>query len=76
MNALKTDKLTELSAQQMIQCAENESSCNGGGTFPLLKWLFENKIKIQPESDFSSGQENACHNDKPGIEVKDFSYNE
>lgn len=76
MNAIKTGELIELSIRQMIECNEDDMNCNGGDTYRLLKWLYENQTNIQPSLDFSFARGGMCYvDDKPGVRVRDFSFN-
>lgn len=77
INAIKTGELIELSIKQMIECNEDDMDCNGGDTYRLLKWLYENQTNIQLAEEFSFARGGMCYdNDKPGVKVKDFSINE
>lgn len=61
----------------MIECSDDDLNCNGGDTLRLLKWLYENQTNIQPSSEFSFARGDMCFaDDKPGVRVKDFSFNE
>lgn len=77
VNAIKTGELIELSIKQMIECNEDDMDCNGGDIYRLLKWLYENQTNIQRSEEFSFARGGMCNvDDKPGVRVKDFSFNE
>ncbi|KAG5668147.1 hypothetical protein PVAND_016099 [Polypedilum vanderplanki] len=74
MLALKTGKLEELSTTQILQCNDEGMDCKGGDFYRLLRWLYEDKIYIKTEKEFIESNYN-CKRRKPGIRVKDFSFN-
>lgn len=76
---MRTGKLIELNTKQMIECNNDGGDCTGGDTYRLLYWLFENNTNIQPLSSnltFAKGSLSCSVDDKPGVQVKDFSLNE
>jgi cathepsin O len=77
INAIKSGYLYELSTSQMLECNDDDMNCKGGDTVRLLEWLLKNQIKIQFEKDYlASKADDKCLTDKPGIRIKDFSFNE
>lgn len=78
MWALKTQKLRELSVQQIIDCDIYNDGCDGGNICNLLLWLQDYKIKIQYSSDYPTvfkGDSGDCkmNTTAPGVEIKEFS---
>lgn len=51
MVAIKTNKLIELSTQQLIDCSTKEG-CLGGDTCSALKWLTKNNITVETEKNY------------------------
>lgn len=75
---MRSGELMELSTKQMIECNDDGGDCAGGDTYRLLNWLYENKTNIQPLSSnltFTKGSMSCYVDDKPGIQIKDFSLN-
>ncbi|XP_072386565.1 cathepsin O-like [Diabrotica undecimpunctata] len=76
MNALKRDKFTKLSVQQMIDCSEFNYGCDGGDICSLLNWLTSFNIKILPEKIYPLTWETEncklLDDDEDGVQVEDF----
>ncbi|KAI1304896.1 Cathepsin O [Halotydeus destructor] len=71
---------TELSVQQIIDCAnDNNHGCNGGDTCTALQWMSENRIKIQRLADYpmTAGAQECRSLDPPtGIVVSNYTCND
>uniref|UniRef100_A0AAR5NWS1 Cathepsin O n=2 Tax=Dendroctonus ponderosae TaxID=77166 RepID=A0AAR5NWS1_DENPD len=52
MQAIKTQQLTDLSIQQLIDCSSYNNGCKGGDTCALLRWIKVNNIAIMNETDY------------------------
>lgn len=74
MLALKTDKLTRLSVQEMIDCAKNNDGCNGGDIFLLLDWLKTENVTVVTEDEYLNKLINGrCKTvSSKGIQIEDF----
>ena len=74
MVAIKTNKLTEFSVQQLIDCSqEDNQSCHGGDTCETLYWMDKNNVvlesaKMYPNKDDSE----ACKSrlDAKGVRIE------
>lgn len=77
MNALKTGTLTELSVQQVIDCATGlNHGCDGGDTCDALDWMYEKKVKIVTEKQYPlTDEQGDCKiiKAKKGVQLK-FNY--
>lgn len=79
LSALKTGKLQELSVQQMLDCNDDDMSCDGGDPCRLLRWLHSSKTNIQLSSSYPDSKNQKCDETKlkvSGIQVKDYSCDE
>lgn len=77
MLAIKTGKLTDLSVQEVIDCAGyGNMGCNGGDFCALVEWITTYNVSITTASTYPLVLKNdVCHlkKDTPGVRVsKDF----
>jgi len=55
MVAIKTDKLTEFSVQQLVDCSNEENQgCRGGDTCSALIWMDKNNITLESAEMYPS----------------------
>ncbi|KAG1681410.1 Cathepsin O [Nymphon striatum] len=76
MYALKSKSLVDLSVQQVIDCSADGNKCNGGDTCQTLKWLVDDRVKIELEKDYPTTLVNeACRAKHPpdGVTVRNFA---
>ena len=85
MVAIKNNNsLTELSVQQVVDCAGSDPSsgnhgCDGGDTCSALSWMWSRKVKLLEESEYPlRGDSGACQVPFPdhGVVVKNFTCEE
>lgn len=85
MNALNNNySLTELSVQQVVDCAGSDPSsgnhgCDGGDTCSALSWMWSRKVKILDESEYPLRDDSGtCQVPYPdhGVVVKNFTCEE
>ncbi|KPM08509.1 cathepsin O-like protein [Sarcoptes scabiei] len=70
MVAIKTEKLYSFSAQQLIDCVDQNRGCQGGDTCSTLEWITKNNITIETSDDYPERDyADECHSNakKPGI---------
>lgn len=85
MNAIKNNNsLTELSVQQVIDCAGSDPSsgnhgCEGGDTCSALSWMWSRRVKLLKESEYPLREDSgSCLLPFPdhGVVVKNFTCEE
>ncbi|KAJ8944783.1 hypothetical protein NQ318_003651 [Aromia moschata] len=74
LNAIKSGKSTELSVQQVIDCAAYSDGCNGGEICSLLSWLKDSRVKIVKAEEYPLTLRNGkCKNiPSEGVQIKDY----
>ena len=62
MVAIKTNKLTEFSVQQLVDCSTKDSKgCEGGDTCAALEWMDNNDIALQSALQYPNvGHAQSC----------------
>lgn len=74
MVAIKTNKLTEFSVQQLVDCSNGDNQgCRGGDTCSALIWMNKNKVKLEsaqayPNQDYAG----ICKSreDEDGVQIR------
>ena len=73
MAALEISQFVRLSAQQLLDCSDNNYGCNGGDLCEALIWIVKNNVTLLKEQDYplrlDSGQ---CRQSKvtTGVQIE------
>ncbi|KAK4271701.1 hypothetical protein QN277_020353 [Acacia crassicarpa] len=74
INAINTGKLTNLSAQQLVDCDPRSYGCAGGFYFDAFGWVIDNG-GIDTEADYPYIATNgSCKNGIKAVSISDLSY--
>jgi KDEL-tailed cysteine endopeptidase len=81
MAAIKTNKLTLLSVQQMLDCNGYHMDCSGGNPCGLSNWLLTTQTRLQTTEEYANTSKFSTKcttksEDTPGLKIEDYSCNE